>query len=567
MTTHELTLLYDLAFVLLAALAGGLVAHLLRLPVVVGYLAAGLVVSPTTPGPGVSDVEQVRVLAELGVAFLMFGLGVQMSFQELAGLRKVALVGGGAQVVLTAAAGAALGLALGFPPTQSLFLGGALAISSTLVAMKVLSDRGELGSRHGQIVVAYSLVQDLAAVALVVVLPAVEAEAGSILPELGLAAAKAALLLAATYALGTRLAPWLFERVTGTGSRELFLLTVVGLALGLALGSAALDLSVAFGAFLAGLVVSESQYSYQTLSEVIPIRDIFSTLFFVSVGMLIPPEVLWEQPVQVFLVAGAAVLVKLVLLAGLTRALGYAAVVAVPVGVFMAHMGEFSFLVIQVGLDEGAVTPELNGVVLGAVLASIVVNPALVAALPALRSGAERLPRLRQEAPLGEERPEVGLTQHTVVLGGGRTGSELVEALLVRNLKVLVVERDPRMVKGLRSRGVPAIYGDAANPAILAHCRLERARVLAVTIPDAAVARASVAYARRVNPRIDIVVRAVRPAENQALRQMGAAEVVAPEFEAGLEFVRHTLHRYGVPTLELQAFLARRRADFYRPEG
>jgi CPA2 family monovalent cation:H+ antiporter-2 len=209
----------------------------------------------------------------------------------------------------------------------------------------------------------------------------------------------------------------------------------------------------------------------------------------------------------------------------------------------------------------------LNGIVLGAVLVSIVANPALLRAMPSLRRAAERLPWFRFEVPVEEEMPaEAELTQHTVILGGGRTGGEIMHALLLRNLKVLVVEHDPRVVADLRVRGVPVIYGDASNPAILDHCRLERARVLAVTIPDAAVARAAVAYARRVNPRIDVVIRAAQPVARESLREVGAAEVVAPEFEAGLEFVRHTLHRYGVSTLEIQAFLARRRIDYYRGE-
>ena len=318
----ERTFIIDLLIIICAATGGGVIASVLRLPVIVGYLVAGLVVS-NLPGWEI-DVAEIQNIAELGVALLLFTIGVQFSVSKLADIRRVAVVGGVLQIGLTIALGFGIGRAFGLDVNAAFVLGAAMALSSTMVVLKLLDARGEMDSLHGRVALGILLVQDLAVVPLVILIPAAADATGlSLARELGLAAGKAVLLLGAAYILGVLVVPQLLRRVAETGSRELFLLAVLSLALGLAGGSFLLGLSLAFGAFLAGLVVSESEFSYQTLAEVLPLQEIFATIFFVAMGMLIEPAVLMDEPYQIAAVVAALVLGKLVITAGAVIVSGY----------------------------------------------------------------------------------------------------------------------------------------------------------------------------------------------------------------------------------------------------
>ncbi|MFQ5879170.1 MAG: cation:proton antiporter [Dehalococcoidia bacterium] len=565
MDVGEIGLIGDLAIVIVAALVGGILARLLRLPALMGYLAAGLVVRPNTFGL-TAELEQIPTVAELGVAFLMFALGVQFSFRELMRVRRVAILGGAAQILITMALGLAVGRWLGLDATASLFLGAIIALSSTMVASSLIGQRGELASLYGRVAIGLLIVQDLSVVPLMVMLPAAAGD-GALWSSLGLALVKGVGLVLGAYFLGTRIVPWLLQRVAETRSRELFLLSIVSLALGTAIGSFALGLSLAFGAFLAGLVVSESEFSHQTLAEVLPLRDIFATVFFVSVGMLIDPAFIADHADQVAVVVAVASVGKFLLVAALTLAFGYSVRVALGAGLALAQMGEFSFILADVGVDEGVIDEEIASLALSAVLVSILLSPLLLPLQAVLAPLAPRLPLLGRALVdkvvpyLGEE--EAPLERHAIICGYGRTGRELAHALTLRRFRFLVVEYDPFVIDQLRKEQLPAIYGDATNPTVLERAGTAGARLLAVTIPDPAAAEAAVAHAKRLNPTIDVIARGAGLAGHTALRQAGATEVVHAEFEAGLEFVRHTLHRFGVSSMEIQALLARRRADYY----
>lgn len=566
----ERELIVDLIIIIAAATAGGVLASLLRLPVILGYLVAGLVVGHYTPGWEI-DVTGVQGIAELGVALLLFTLGIQFSFGKLADVRRVAIVGGLVQILLTIGLGLAIAGPLGLDVQAGVLLGAAMALSSTMVALKLLDARGELDALHSRVALGFLLVQDLAVVPLVILLPAAAGEAGtSLAAELALAVGKAILLLGAAYLLATRVVPQLLHHVAATGSRELFLLAVLSLALGLAAGSFLLGLSLAFGAFLAGLVVSESEFGYQTLGEVLPLREVFATIFFVAMGMLIEPTVLVDNPERVAVIAATLVVGKLVLTAVPVALLGYPARTAILAGLALAQAGEFSFVLARVGVDEGIISDDLNSAILMGALVSIVISPLLLQAGPRLLSWAAARPtlgRLLAEPALAElgDAPAV-LHQHVVVCGYGRVGRELVHEVRRRDFRCVVVEQNPYLVDQLRRLGIPRVYGDAANPAVLNACALEQARVLAVTVPDPAAAQLILSHAKRRNPQLDVIVRGRAQEDHEAMMEAGAAEVVQPEFEAGLEFVRHTLHRYGVDRTQIQALLGRRRLDFYRRE-
>jgi CPA2 family monovalent cation:H+ antiporter-2 len=566
----EQELITDLIIIIAAATCGGLVASLLRLPVVLGYLVAGLVVKNYIPGLEV-DIERVQDIAELGVALLLFTLGLKFSLKRLAEVRRVALLGGGAQILLTFGLGVIVGAGLGLDIRAGVLLGYAMALSSTMVVLKLLEDRNESETPYGKAALGILLVQDLAVVPMVILITATAGTTDiSLVGDIALAAGKALFLLAATFLLGTRVIPWLLFRFAATGSRELFLLAALSLAFGLAAGSFALGLSLAFGAFLAGLVVSESEFSYQMLADVLPLREVFATIFFVAMGMLIDPEVLVDNPGRVALIAGAMVVGKFAVTALAVAFLGYTARTAVLVGLALAQMGEFSFVLAQVGVDEEVISNDLNSAILMAALLSMVLTPLLRQAGPPVLSWAKERPilgwLLREPAAgvVGGDPAE--LHRHVVVCGYGRVGRELTREVMRRDFRCVVIEENPYLIDELRQAGIPRVYGNAANPAVLNACALDRARILAVTVPDPAAARLVLSHAKRLNPQLDIIVRARAGEDHQMLMRAGAMEVVRPEFEAGLEFVRHTLHRYGVDRTQIQALLARRRREIYGAE-
>ncbi|HZU05435.1 MAG TPA: cation:proton antiporter [Chloroflexota bacterium] len=561
----ELHLVVDLVLAVLAAFVGGLLAQRLGLPVILGYLLAGVAIGPFTPGP-VADIHSVQVLAEIGVAFLMFALGAEFALGELRQLGRAAALGGTLQLLSTTALGLLLAPVLGLSWTQGIFLGALLALSSTVVATKVLLSRGELQTLHGRLALGILIVQDLAVVPMVLVLPALAAGGERLLADLVFTALKAGGVLLGAYLLGDRLVPWLLAHTAGMRSRELFLLGVVGLALGTALVTQLAGLSLAFGAFLAGLVVAESDYRTQVVAEVLPFRDLFASLFFVSVGMLIDLGTLLSHAGLVALLAAVVVLGKASLTMLATWPLGMPGKVALLTGLSLAQVGEFSFVLARIGVDAGAIPTRLFELLLATALVTITLTPFLPRAAPALLSGLERLPRLGKwfAAPVEADPAAAGLRHHTVICGFGRVGRELAEALERRKLRYLAIEYNPFIVQELRARGIPVIYGDAANPAVLDHAHLETARLLAVLVPDARAAELATRYARTLHPRLDIVARATDAADVARLRRAGATEVVQPEFEAAVEVIRHAMQRYGIGGLELTHLTAGRRAAFYR---
>lgn len=556
-------LLGSLTLVVIAAALGGYLARLLRLPPLLGYLAAGVAVGPNTCGP-TANLAQVSTVAELGVAFLMFGLGVQFSFRDLAQVRQITIFGVPCQIVATLALGYAVGRWLGLDNRAALFLGSAVAISSTTVPFSLIAQRGELAAVYARVALGITLAQDLGAVLLTVFLPSLSTGEFLILDALG-AVAKGAALVAATYFLGTRIVPWLLEQAAETQSRELFLMTIVALALGIALGSAALGLSLAFGAFLAGLAVSESEFSEQTLAEVLPLRDIFATIFFVAMGMLISPAFIASHLREIAVVVAVAVIGKFLVLMAMVFALGYSGRVALSTGLALAQMGEFSFVLVTVGVSEGALDQDTASLALSAVLVSLMLTPFLIALkdkLAAWLAGVPGLHRLLERTTAQLTEPEeTALSGHVVVSGYGGTGRELVSALAAHGIPFVVIENDPQVFRELQRLRYPAVYGDARSPTVLERSGIRRASLLAVAIPDLAAAEAAVLTARRLNPSLDIIVRSTGPEGDHALWRAGATEVVYPQFEAGLEFIRHTLARFGSDPAEIARFIAARRRE------
>ena len=561
---EDVGLILDLVLALGVALVGGSVAQRLGQPALLGYVVAGFLIGPNTPGPH-ADFERVELLANLGVAFLMFALGVELSFNELRRMQRIALVTGGIQIPLTLVLGTLAGIAIGWSLPAALLLGGAFAISSSIVALKLLLARGEGTSPQSRAVLSLSVVQDLSLVPMLAIVPVLSGDTASLATDLARSLLTAIVALVAVIVLGTRVVPPILYVVARLESRELFLLTVVVIALGTAVASETAGLSLALGAFLAGLVVSESEFDSHVLSEIIPLRDLFSTLFFVALGMLIEPAFLIENIGTVLALVAVLILGKLLITGGAFLAAGLDHRTTTLSALAMAQIGEFSFVLAGVGVAEGIIDRRQYGLILEVALVSILIAPSLLRLGPTLVSVAARLPGVagQEAAQAGPEAEPTSISRHVVICGYGRVGSEVGEALMRRGLRFVVIEINPAIVRGLRERGIQAFYGDAASEPLLLRAGIERARTLAVTSADLMIAQSAARTARRLNPSIDVVTRAAAGDEVEILRQAGVNEVVQPEFEAGLEFVRHVLRRQGVSAREATMMLTRRRSAFY----
>ncbi|HYO43001.1 MAG TPA: cation:proton antiporter, partial [Candidatus Limnocylindrales bacterium] len=470
----ELRFILDLGVAVGLALLGGAVAVRLRQPPIVGYIAAGVIIGPFTPG-FVGDAQEIGQLAELGVVLLLFALGVEFSLHELRRVWRIALPGAIAQIVVTAVAGTAMAIPFGLSPVAAAVIGSAIAISSTLVVLKMLAERGELDSLHGRAAIGWMVVQDLVTILLIALLEPLAGD-GSLAP-VAFALLRTAAFLALSYVVGTRVLPWVFRSVSRLGSPELFLLSVFATALLAAfLSSAVFGLSLALGAFVAGIIVSESDLSHQAAGEIIPFRDLFAVLFFVSVGMLLDPSAILGDPLAVLVLLGVAMLVKAGVSAVLGRALGLPARSAILLGASVAQVGEFSFLLARQALDVELIDPRAYNLVLATAVLSIILTPAIV------RAGAALAARVEHRAPATEPpvaghgpviRGEVGLVGDeerlaVVVLGGGRVGRVVIRAVRARGFRCVVVDRDQRALDEAAELGAATLFGDGASRAILA---------------------------------------------------------------------------------------------------
>ncbi len=568
--TPELEFILTLGVAVALALVAGAVAVRLRQPPIVGYLVAGVIIGPFTPG-FVGSTERISELAEVGVVLLLFALGVEFSLHELARVRRIVVPGVIAEILAVTVVGALLAVPLGFPPTSAIVVGAALSISSTLVVLKVLMDRGEADSLHGRVAIGWMVVQDLAAILLMAMLPPLAG--GDLLAPLGLAVVRTALFLAVSYVVGTRLLPWLLRTVSRLGSPELFLLVVFATALMTAfVSSAVFGLSLALGAFIAGLIVSESELSHQAAGEVTPFRDLFAVLFFVSIGMLLDPAALVADLPALVLLLLAAIVVKALVSGVGGRVAGMPLRSAILLGATVAQVGEFSFLIAEAALQLHIVDARAYNLLLATAVVSIVVSPPLVQAANRLVLRLERtrvsvpappaagaVPTSRGErSPSGADDGRLSI----VVLGSGRVGRVVIGAVRARGFRCVAVDRDQRRLDDAAGLGAATLFGDAANPAILARCGLDRARLLVVAVGDPLTARLAVERARAINPRLTIAARARGSNEIRPLLAAGVRRVADPEVEAALELARAALHGMGVSGPEQTAVLGglRRRA-------
>ncbi len=556
---QSVTLITTIAAAFGLALIFGFVAARLRMPALVGYLAAGIIIGPRTPG-FVADVDIAGQLAEIGVMLLMFGIGLHFSLQELLSVRRIALPGAIVQMAIATAMGVGVATWWGWQLAGAIVFGLALSVASTVVLLRALEGRGMLESVNGRIAVGWLVVEDLATVLVLVLLPPLASALGPgnapSARDLAFAFGKTLLEVAAFVALmlivGRRVFPWVLWQVTRTGSRELFTLCVVTAAVSIAYGSAQLfGVSFALGAFFAGMVLRESQFSHRAAQETLPLRDAFAVLFFVSVGMLFDPAVVLNEPLKVLAVVAIIVVGKSVAAAMLVLLLRYPLSTALTVSASLAQIGEFSFILAGVGMSLGLLPADGQSFILAGALISIALNPLVFSAIdPALRwlrSRSQLARRLeRSDDPLAElpmSTEQRYLANQVVLVGYGRVGRHIAEALHDRGIPFVVAEQNRELVERLRASGQAAVYGNAVEPATLIQAHVAEARLLVIATPETVEVRQMIETARTLNPRIDIVVRSHNEEEAALLERQGGGKVFVGELELARAMTEHVVAR------------------------
>jgi CPA2 family monovalent cation:H+ antiporter-2 len=573
---EDFRLIVDLVSVLAAAAAGGIIAGLVRQPPLLGYIVGGAIVGPTGLGL-IKELVQVETLAQFGAAFLLFALGVEFSFSELKKVQNISLGGGGLQIVLTILITTFISVSVGWvtTPQQGVFLGAILSLSSTAVVLKSLMEANETATPHGQVMLGILVVQDLALGFMLAVLPALDRPPAEIGLAVTQAAIKIGLFAAGSIAIGIWLVPRLLRLLASTESRELFLLGIVSLCLGIALLTAKLGLSIEMGAFVAGLMISEVEYADQTLAYVEPIRDVFAALFFAAIGMLIDPLFLWNN---LDLILGLVLIVcvgKFLIITPLVKLFGYSLKTALIAGLGLAQIGEFSFVLASEGRSLGLVSKRVYLLLLGTTAVTLVVTPFILRLIPSLFNWIETVPALDRWFKPTEQPDEVSVNvsdEQTpiVICGYGRTGQNLVTLLSEQNIPVIVVEQSEAAIQKLRDAGISYVYGNAVSIPVLTKAGLDRAQSMVIALPDAMSTRLCLKHALEISPDLDIVVRANQYKDIELLYQLGGSEVVQPEFEASLEMAAHLLVRSGLPTIQIQRQVKAIRNSHYlelRPQG
>ncbi|MGD9824036.1 cation:proton antiporter [Desulfobacter sp.] len=552
----------DIAIIVVAGLIGGLIAQQLRQPLILGYILVGVMVGPFTGGVTISNIHDIELLAEIGVALLLFALGLEFSLKELKPVARIALIGTPIQMLLSILLGFGIGKIFNWPFTDSLWFGGLIALSSTMVILKTLMSQGRMGTLSSRVMIGMLIVQDLAVVPLMIILPQLnQPEAG--IPALGWAAAKAVTFLFLMIFIGTRLIPKLLAYIARRNCRELFLLAITAIGLGVGYGTYLFGLSFAFGAFIAGMVLSESDYGHQALSDIIPLRDIFGLLFFVSVGMLLDPVFLikhWQTILIVVLCVSAG---KGLIFSTLSRLFGYGNVIPLALGLGMFQVGEFSFVLARVGISTQSISNDLYSLTLATAIVTMLLTP-LVSGLTAPLYGLRK--RMFKKEPVQTiNLPDTGLRNHVVIAGGGRIGFHLGQVLQRLDLAFVIIEIDYRRVTQAKGMGFPVIYGDVTRDVVLEAGKVKEARLVLITTPRLDVTGTVCDQVRRSNPGVNIVARAEGVEQMQALHDQGIQEVVQPEFEAGLQFTRQALLHLNIPATDIQTYTDAFRKELYAP--
>jgi len=563
---HELPLLKDLLLLLLASVPIAFLFHRLRLPTIVGFMITGVVIGPYGLGL-IRDVHAIEALAEIGVVLLLFTIGLEFSLRRIIELKRLVLAGGGMQVLLTALLAAGLAYFWGRPANQSVFFGFLFALSSTAIVLKSYVERAEVDAPHGRAGVGILLFQDLSIVVMMLLVPVLGGREGASAPRILLTLGSALAGVAVIIVAARKVVPFLLHHIVRLRSPDLFIIFVVLMSLGTAWLTSQFGLSLALGAFIAGMVLSESEYSHQVVADVLPFRDVFNSVFFVSIGMLLSLSALWADLTVVLAWVGALTLGKAAVVLLVVRLLGYSLRVSTMAAVGLAQVGEFSFILARAGLPQGLLSETDYQRFLAASILSMIATPFLIKAAPRIGYAVQAAfapGSVLEPTVVGFNPEEPDLRGHVVIVGYGLNGRNLARVLRTVEVPYLVLELNAEAVREARARDERIIYGDATRREVLHHVGLERARVVVLAISDPVATRHTVSLARQMNPDIHVIVRSRYMSELQDLLRLGADEVIPEEFETSIEIFSRVLREYGVARDVIRRQVEAVRTDAYQ---
>ncbi len=550
----------DIILLVLTAFFCGMLMQRLHQPLILGYILAGVILGPYTGGLTVSDIHDIELLAEIGVGLLLFALGLEFSHKDLKPVKYIALLGTPLQIGLTICLGLGIGQIMGWDWKTSVWFGTLISLSSTMVILKTLMNQGWLGTLSSKVMIGMLIVQDLAVVPMLIILPLMNDPAAGLV-SLGHAAVKAILFLVCMFVLGIKLLPVLMRHIAKLGSRELFLLAIVTIGLGIGYATYLIGLSFAFGAFVAGMVLTESDYGHQALSDVIPLRDIFGLLFFASVGMLLDPQFLLHNLGTILFLVLIVSVGKGLIFAGISKLFFYGNVVPIAVGLGLFQVGEFSFVLARIGLSTNSISNDFYNLILTTAVLTMILTP-IVSVQTARLYNLKK--RWFQKEPLESINfPNKGFNHHVVIAGGGRVGIQIATTLQRLKIPFVIIELDQRRVEHAKTSGFAVVYGDASHEIVLEAASMASASLLVITIPGIVESRTIVAHAQRLNDHINVVARLSDPQFFNVFSELQVTDLVYPELEAGLEMTRQVLLSLHIPVTEIQRHTEALRQDFF----
>lgn len=555
----DLVIIFGLSLVVL------FVCHQFRIPVTVGFIFTGILAGPHVFAL-VRAVHEVEILAEIGVILLLFTIGVEFSFANLLQIRHSVLVAGPVQVLATGGAGLLFGRLLGQTWSEAVFSGCLIALSSTAIVMKLLQERAEVDTPHGRTSLGILIFQDIIIVPMMVFVPLLAGEMDNLGASFLILLAKGVAIVAVVIVSAKYIVPQVLYQIARTGNRELFLLSIVLICLAVAWLTAQAGLSLALGAFLAGLIVSETEYSHQALGNILPFRDVFASFFFISIGMLLNIDFLLNNPVTIALLTGGVILGKTLLAGAAGLVLAFPLRTAVLIGMALCQIGEFSFILAKVGISQGLLSGHSYQLFLDVTILTMVATPVLMALAPQVAAAVAHLPlpaRLKYGSHLEVDGRQEIPRDHLIIVGFGVNGRNLARAAKTAGIPYIIIEMNPETVRQERAAGEPIFYGDATQEEILRHAGIQEARIIVVVINDPAAVRRITTLAERLNPRVQIIVRTRYVSELPALFELGADDVVPEEFETSVEIFTLVLKKYLVPREEIERLTAEVRANSY----
>ena len=553
----------DIIVLVITAFVCGLIMQRLRQPLILGYILAGILLGQNTGGLTIHEIHDIELLAEIGVALLLFALGLEFSYKDLKPVKMIAFFGTPLQIALTMLLGMGIGSLLGWDLTVSVWFGALISLSSTMVLLKTLMNQGWMGTLSSKVMIGMLIVQDLAVVPMMILLPLLNDPAAG-LPALSFALLKAVIFLGCMFFFGAKLLPILLRTIVALGSRELFLLAVIAIGLGIGYATYLVGLSFAFGAFIAGMVLTESDYGNQALSDVIPLRDVFGLLFFASVGMLLDPHFFVDHIWVVMFLVVVVTLGKATIFALIARLFRYGNVIPIAVGLGLFQVGEFTFVLARIGLTSGSISTELYNLVLTTAVVTMLLTPLLSGQTSRIYEFKKRHVKREPLQTMNFESDDI--KGHVLIAGGGRVGMQIARILHKLHIPFVIIELDQRLVEMAKEAGFNVIFGDASQEVVLQAANASEAVLLVVTIPGIVVSQAIIHNTRLLNADIQVVARLADTDFKDIFAKLQVRDLVYPEFEAGLEMTRQALLHLGLPVQEVHQYTEPLRQEFLKQE-